>query len=311
MAYRDFILADDPWVYVEFEESTGPYAQSAGAWPAFPATNQSSLIRVPGIESGHYGLGIRGTEGGTDSRFVAVPEGFTYGLGDFSISFWASLHFQASAITGINLVSLIWKTSAGGNSDFSIRLFAGGELGANIYTVSGSTGTNTYLAATRSIFGSGWHHIGMIRRGTTLTMYVDGAPAGQKACPPDPVRWSSGNALNLGNVGGFTNVPSFSRDIDEFALFRYALSDAQMARHYQAGVGAVGMGVLAGSAKRTDGQPATSVVVRRWDTHRTMKVITPGSDGSWSLSVPAGDYEVTATGPSGYQPITHGPVTVG
>jgi hypothetical protein len=65
---------------------------------------------------------------------------------------------------------------------------------------------------------------------------------------------------------------------------------------------------LAGNAKLDTGVAASLVVVRAWDTHAHVMQSVPASDGSWKVFVTSGNYDVTVVGPSGYQPITHGPV---
>lgn len=66
---------------------------------------------------------------------------------------------------------------------------------------------------------------------------------------------------------------------------------------------------LAGEGLLDTGAAALLIVVRRWDTHTHVGAVTPAGDGAWSLAVAdAGPYDVTTRGPSGYQPVVHGPV---
>lgn len=69
------------------------------------------------------------------------------------------------------------------------------------------------------------------------------------------------------------------------------------------------MAALAGRATLDTGAPAQLVLVRDWDDHQHLATLVPAADGSWSVDVPAGrQYEVTARGPAGYQPLTDGPL---
>lgn len=94
--------------------------------------------------------------------------------------------------------------------------------------------------------------------------------------------------------------------IDEAAYYTSMPSPERIAIH---AARALARRVLAGSAKLDTGAPATVVLARRWDTHAHVAQVTPDSNGNWSAYVDPGDYDVTTIGPSGYQPICHGPVT--
>lgn len=65
---------------------------------------------------------------------------------------------------------------------------------------------------------------------------------------------------------------------------------------------------VSGHAKLSSGTPALKVRIRDWVSAVHILETVPLTDGSFSVDVPAGTYEITAIGPSGYQPITHGPV---
>lgn len=72
-------------------------------------------------------------------------------------------------------------------------------------------------------------------------------------------------------------------------------------------------GYISGNAKLDTGLSASNVSAYLWDSPYTYLGSTvPASDGSWSIPVAAlsgGTVLVTVKGPSGYQPISHGPIT--
>ena len=65
---------------------------------------------------------------------------------------------------------------------------------------------------------------------------------------------------------------------------------------------------IAGVATLSSGVPAQKVRVRDWITVIQVVELVPDSAGRFSADIPASTYEVTAIGPAGYQPMTHGPV---
>lgn len=66
---------------------------------------------------------------------------------------------------------------------------------------------------------------------------------------------------------------------------------------------------LAGVAALDDGTPARRVLVRRAVDHAHLLTVVPEQPtGVWDAIVPAGDYEITCTGPAGYLPQIFVPV---
>lgn len=68
------------------------------------------------------------------------------------------------------------------------------------------------------------------------------------------------------------------------------------------------MATLSGTAQLESGAPAERVVVRDWNTHQHVAEVRPGDGGVWTVTVPAGTYDVTVIGPAGYQPVCEGPI---
>lgn len=75
--------------------------------------------------------------------------------------------------------------------------------------------------------------------------------------------------------------------------------------------GAISLGILlSGVSKLDTGQRAVRVLIHDWATGRFVASVTPDNSGNW-LYRPAdyADVLVTHIGPSGYRPISDGPVT--
>lgn len=108
---------------------------------------------------------------------------------------------------------------------------------------------------------------------------------------------SSGGPVSSVTYGDF--------DFSYFGQYGFGLTQARVAAQAAAFSAAR---KIAGTALLDDGSAAPTVVLTEWNGWRRGSV-TPNADGSFAAAVPPGDYLVTALGPAGYRPISHGPVT--
>lgn len=74
-------------------------------------------------------------------------------------------------------------------------------------------------------------------------------------------------------------------------------------------VNLIGFGVK-GISTLEDGSPSSKVAVFRWSDQSLVATVTPGHDGSWEAFV-AEPVLVTHMGPSGFRPLSDGPITPG
>lgn len=74
-------------------------------------------------------------------------------------------------------------------------------------------------------------------------------------------------------------------------------------------VNLIGFGVK-GISTLEDGSPSSKVAVFRWSDQSLVATVTPGHDGSWKTLV-AEPVLVTHMGPSGFRPLSDGPITPG
>lgn len=116
------------------------------------------------------------------------------------------------------------------------------------------------------------------------------------------ITYTSGYTISIGGVAPNNNAGDF--DIAYLGIFD-VLSSIDVTAQVEA---YKTVGSLSGTAILDNGQPASSVMISDWDGARNC-VVTPAGSGAWEASVPPGDYLVTGIGPSGYRPISHGPVT--
>ncbi|MGQ9814249.1 MAG: hypothetical protein ACUVR3_03740 [Candidatus Roseilinea sp.] len=67
--------------------------------------------------------------------------------------------------------------------------------------------------------------------------------------------------------------------------------------------------VVSGIARSTSGEPAELVSIRDWAAKKVVANIQPAQDGSWSVTLPSGEYDITYY-KRGCAPVCHGPYTI-
>ena len=160
--------------------------------------------------------------------YVGVPDNATLDIpGDLSVEAWA----RPAALNGTTgtVVHKGLSDAQDATWQYRLSLTSGNRWkalvfsGANSYSV---TASNLVPSVTR------WDHLLLVRSGTSLTFYVNGAAVGTVA---------AGGTLNTGTgmlALGRTGSSSqfyFNGAIDEVAVYNTALAPARVAAHYNAG----------------------------------------------------------------------------
>lgn len=153
--------------------------------------------------------------------YLSVPdsEDFNFGSGDFTVDFW--INFSAvkpNGWTGIfsqrilhnndNSFTLFYKTSASPQNVWQISLAnSDGVTWVDYYSDPLLPAVNT------------WHHIAIVRKGTSLKLYYDGVTKINITLQAGQVLYNSTQPLVIGatNGGGFINH-FFNGYIDDFRI---------------------------------------------------------------------------------------------
>jgi len=155
-------------------------------------------------------------DGTNDYLTVPSSTAFDFGTGEFSIIFWMRITSRTS------FGGLVTKNSVDRlkfqNADHRINLRIGNIEKAVITYNPG--GTNT------SLLGS-WHHIAVVRSGTTLKGYVDNVEYGS-------VTATESFSLN-GQEWGKNFSDYVGGQLDEIAVFDYGLSTSELSEIYNSG----------------------------------------------------------------------------
>lgn len=288
--YRDAVLSDSPSYYWGLDDAIGS-ATYASAVPGGPtlAPSGTILLRQPALALG---------DAGTCAKF-------SVGQAISSKSEQAPNIFALEAIISTTAASgYIMGHSSGGSYDRMLYVGSSGRLVFALYdtTARGLIGSSVVAD------GKPHHVVGRVANGGVVSVWVDGLKQGEVTLGPSFFAYVAKVYIGNYGVAGYPesvgSMP-FIGFIDEPAVYRGPLSDAAIARHAQI---ALRPSRLAGKATLDTGSPASRVLARNWDTDAPAGTATPGVDGSWSMYVAPGNYEVSVRGPTGYQPITHGPV---
>lgn len=136
---------------------------------------------------------------------------FAFGNGDFTIDFWTRRATTGAQIylfgqTGAAIVLSSASIYAYFQSDN--RIFVSVSDGSSFYGISA---TNAIAETTT------WHHIAIVRSGTTLYLFIDGINNGTAATLGSAALNDSPNRFAIGRAGEFTSSP-YTGWIDEFRI---------------------------------------------------------------------------------------------
>lgn len=218
-SYEKVILGDGPIAYWRLGELAGTSATDeigsfAGTYVGSPSLNQTTLIES------NFGDGSV-LFSGTGQRLDIA--GFPLGTGNptqFSIEAWVSG----------------WSITAGIANIFGQRNSSTTETNAAFYLVSGGSvrfnksppSGGTFIG---SVIDTNIHHLVYTEDGATRTLYIDGSQDAQ----------DSGGEVFSATVdetviGNYSTSPNNSTiNLDEVAIYDYALTPNQVARHYVSG----------------------------------------------------------------------------
>lgn len=201
--------------YYAFDENFGTVAHDATL-----NNDHASLTNSPAWVGGKIGRGL--SFNGT-SQSASIPSSAQNDSETMTVSAWIKTTQVPSAAT-----PLVSKQGGASAYPFSLQLEPSGVVG-----FAASDGTHTPTVQSSATVNDGaWHHIvGVRTKGSTLKLFVDGAPQGSVADNTTTVSTNSsavGIAKEAGNANYYAGV------IDEVKLFNVALTDQEVANDYAA-----------------------------------------------------------------------------
>ncbi|NLU95328.1 RICIN domain-containing protein [Chitinophaga sp. Ak27] len=210
--------------YLKFDETSGDRA--IDSWGATHGTLAAVATRMPGKDGNALKLN------GTANAYATLPAGIVSSLSDFTVSAWVKMDAMANwmrvfdfgnSTTQYMFLSVQAGTTTVNNISSSIVRYA---------IKNGGTELNVSAPYTFPI--NSWVHLAVTQSGDTARLYINGVLVSSNSAlnirPSQltPTGTSTGTALNYLGKSQFSD-PIFNGAIDEFKIYKRALSDAEIA----------------------------------------------------------------------------------
>jgi len=228
----DTSTCNPPVLEYKFDENTGTTSVYDTSGNKITGTINGSMTTsdwVPGVR------GSALTFDGSDDNISATdPDTIDFGTGDFTVSYWAYIDSNPTETNPTIFHKGGWTgtTQAGYNSYFDDSLGqlrfrtkynSTSELANSLYDISGAGNLDTWI-----------HVVGVVDRSGNQDLYVNGT-----LVDSDDISSLSAQSLSnsenfyIGGVGGTSN--NFLGNIDNFRIYDYARTPAQIAWEYNKG----------------------------------------------------------------------------
>ncbi|HLK43901.1 MAG TPA: LamG-like jellyroll fold domain-containing protein, partial [Thermoleophilia bacterium] len=225
--YRSTVITDAPAGYWRLGESSGSaIADSSGNNLAGSLTGGVTLGQ-PGVVAGDGDTAIS-FDGSSGYASIADAPSLSFTGGSFTVEAWVKT-------TSAAMVPLVSKSSGSSTREYSLRLAAGGTP---VFAVYSGGQTESAVSGPTAINDGHWHQVvGVASTSsgtTTLTVYVDGAPAGLTST--SGLTFTDTTApLEIGRFNSPPDTTAYAAaTIDEAAVYPTALSATRVQAHYAA-----------------------------------------------------------------------------
>ena len=227
--YVSEVLADNPLVYLRFEETAGVNAQNGGSSGAthdgtyLGGFTQGQVGAITG-NSSNNAVRLDGSSGRVGINSV-VPSTL-FSDNSYSVEVWFNQDILAQSediVAGVN--------PTGGQHGILLETNPGATLRYLHRSPSGNSGGQDIRPSAQTYAAQGWHHLVAVDDGGVMKLYLDGVldtgPNVSSAInfPVDFV---------LGRLQPGNSARSFDGLIDEFAVYDQALSQERVLEHFRA-----------------------------------------------------------------------------
>jgi hypothetical protein len=237
MRYADAILADGPVSWWRLDEASGTTA--ADQIGANPGTYTGGFtLGQPGAlaQSGDADASVllNGTTG-----YVSVPFSSALNTSVFTWEAWVKF----GTVSGQQaIISTTSEPSVNVFDGITWNLDGSGNYAANINT-GGPSGTFLYLGVTGGFVVGNWYHLAFTWNSSNGSYqgWVNGASTASGTQTVAGFAANTTGLMGIGENGSFAPpANTLSGNMAQAAVYNYALSTAQVAAHYNAGVGLPG-----------------------------------------------------------------------
>jgi PKD repeat protein len=221
-AYAQAVQADGAKSYWRLGEPSGPGFDAIGSDDLTVGTGvtRNTAGALSGDSNG--AAGFDGTDNGLAAGRTATP-----GPNTFSIEAW----FNTTSTSGGKIVGF-GNSNTGTSSNYDRHIYMD-EQGIVYFGIW--TGDATTVQTGPGLNDGHWHHVVASLGTAGLAMYVDGALVGRNTSASVAQPYSG--YWRIGGDSSWAGAPFFAGSIDDVAIYPTALTDAQVARHHDLGVG--------------------------------------------------------------------------
>ncbi len=217
-----------------------PFDEGAGTTAADVTGHgwDGTLINSPAWVTGYSNnaVNLNGT-----SQYVSLPAGVVSNLTDFSIAAWVNL---ASVSQWMRIFDF-----GSGTGSYMFLTPLGGSGVIRYAITTNSNGAEQRIDGASVLATGGWHHVAVTQSGGTGILYVDGVPVGSNtAMTLTPL--SLGNSTqNWIGRSQWAPDPYLNAVVDEFRIYRGALSAGEVATFLTPLAAPAGLAALPGDAQ--------------------------------------------------------------
>lgn len=156
-----------------------------------------------------YSLGLTPATNNAGAIAIANHSDFALGSSDFTIEFW----YRPTLLSALR--ALCSKSAASGVPPFLIYQSASALYFQYSTNGSGAAGT---ISAAAALTINTWHHIAVVRYGTTITMYVNGVSVGTPLTDVTGSLFTNTAPVRIGGGKSQTDMAGAYGQIDEFRI---------------------------------------------------------------------------------------------
>lgn len=211
-------------VYLKFDETSG--TRAIDSWGATHGTLAAVATRAAGKKGNALKLN------GTANAYATLPTGIVSSLSDFTVSAWVKMDAMANWMRVFDF----------GNSTTQYMFLSVQAGTTTVNNVSSSIvryaikngGTELNVSSPYAFPLNTWVHLAVTQSGDTARLYINGALVSSNAAiniKPSQLTaagTATGTTLNYLGKSQFSD-PVFNGSIDEFKIYRRALSNAEIA----------------------------------------------------------------------------------
>ena len=148
-------------------------------------------------------------DGTDDFIYTTDHDDFNVGAGDFTIDF--QIYFNSKGgYDGI----YSQRTSSSSNDAITLMLDGSGQAFAFEYSYNGTAYSS--VTFNTNVATGGWHHIELVRYGSTITLYIDGVAEATTFNVGANAFYNSTANVQIGKLGGGSSTQCLNGWIDEF-----------------------------------------------------------------------------------------------